>query len=107
MTENLPAIRADLSARIKYQCGTGPAPSAIPPHEPQGGSERSSLANSSPAAGHADILRRQSRKWWRLEQKAARRRDYLAAHEYATLADKYWDKAKAAEQGNSKDEPRP
>lgn len=64
------------------------------------------VVGGSTAAGQAHILRRQSRKWWRLEQKAARRRDYLAAHEYATLADKYWDKAEAAEQGNGRDEGR-
>lgn len=56
MTESLPAIRSDLRARIKYQCGTGPAPSALPPSEPQDHCERSRLATCSLPVSSAEAL---------------------------------------------------
>jgi hypothetical protein len=58
------------------------------------------VSTGSPAAGRADELRREGRRWWRLEQKAVRRRDYTAAKEYAALSDKYYAQADAAEQEN-------
>lgn len=54
MTENIDAIRADLRARIKYECGRGPAPSALPSLEPQGTCERSRLATCSNAVPSAE-----------------------------------------------------
>lgn len=42
-------------------------------------------------------LQREVRRWTRLEHKAARRRDYLAAFEYAASADKYAAQLSAAE----------
>ncbi len=82
--------------------------------EPQATSERTisriagpfgslGVVGGSAAAGRVDILRREGRRWWRREQKAALRRDYLAAHEYAALSDKYYDAANAAERLNIAD----
>lgn len=59
------------------------------------------VAAGSPAAGRVDILRKEVRRWWRLEQKAVLRRDYLAAHEYAQSYEKYGKLLDAAEQENA------
>lgn len=75
-------------------------------HESRPRVGRCALATGSPATGNVDILRKEVRRWWRHEQNAARRRDYLAAHEYAQSHDKFAALLDAAEQGNGADQRR-